>query len=492
MYFRELVRELSPLASGGDLDRPVTGIAYDSRQVRPGYLFVAVKGMVTDGHRYIDDALKRGASCLLVQDEGAQPDDGTSWVRVENTRRDLGRVAAAFFGYPAERLHLTGVTGTNGKTTTTHLVSALYRLRGPVGLIGTIHNRIGDQVLPVERTTPESSDLQELLHRMADEGVQRVAMEVSSHALSLYRVEGCRFRAALFTNLTQDHLDFHHDMNEYFQAKASLFLRLEPEAVPVINIDDPYGARLSRMLGRRAVTYGLKEGALVRAVDPGIGPRGTRFTVESAWGRFPLELRLVGKFNVYNALAAVALGLAEGFSAEEIAQAVSAVEGVPGRFEPVYRGQDFGVIVDYAHTPDGLDNVLLAARKITLGRVIAVFGCGGDRDRTKRPLMGRIGVEKADLAIITSDNPRTEDPLAILEDVEQGVRGVKDAARYVIVPDRREAIGRALEEAGTGDIVIIAGKGHEDYQIIGQTKFPFDDRKVAAEKLEAMGYTVDD
>lgn len=492
MYFRELVRELVPLAAGGDLDRPVTGIAYDSRRVRPGYLFVAIKGMVTDGHRYIDDALERGASCLLVQDEKVLPDDGTPWVRVENTRRDLGRIAAAFFGYPSERLHLTGVTGTNGKTTTTHLVAALYQLRGPVGLIGTIHNRIGDQVLPVERTTPESPDLQELLRRMVDGGVKRAAMEVSSHALSLYRVEGCRFRAAVFTNLTQDHLDFHRDMNEYFQAKASLFLRLDQDAVSVINIDDQYGARLARMLGDRAITYGMEEGALVRAVDPGIGPRGTMLTVESAWGRFPLELRLVGRFNIYNTLAAVALGLAEGFSPDEITRAVSEVKGVPGRFEPVYRGQDFGVIVDYAHTPDGLENVLLAARKITSGRVIAVFGCGGDRDRTKRPLMGRIGGKRSDLAIITSDNPRTEDPLAIIEDVEQGIREVKDASEYLVIPDRREAIGRAIEEAGTGDIVIIAGKGHEDYQIIGRTKHPFDDRKVAAEKLEAMGYTVDD
>ncbi|MDP3050002.1 MAG: UDP-N-acetylmuramoyl-L-alanyl-D-glutamate--2,6-diaminopimelate ligase, partial [Eubacteriales bacterium] len=336
------------------------------------------------------------------------------------------------------------------------------------------------------RTTPESSDLQQLLHQMVDEGVQRVAMEVSSHALALNRVEGCRFRAAVFTNLTQDHLDFHHDMSNYFQAKASLFFRLDSRAACVVNIDDPYGARLAQLLGDRAVTYGLNPGATVRAVEPGIGPRGTEFTIESEWARFPLATRLVGQFNIYNALAAAALGLAEGFTTDEIRDALAGVSGVPGRFEPVYRGQDFGVIVDYAHTPDGLANVLRAARQITMGRVIAVFGCGGDRDRTKRPVMGRIGADCSDLAIITSDNPRTEDPLAIIEQVEVGVREVKSSG-YLVVPDRREAIGQAIAGARKGDIVVIAGKGHEDYQIIGQTKYPFDDRLVAAEKLTDEG-----
>ncbi|MDA8097372.1 MAG: UDP-N-acetylmuramoyl-L-alanyl-D-glutamate--2,6-diaminopimelate ligase [Clostridia bacterium] len=491
MLFKELVKELTLLATGGDLQQPVAGIAYDSRQVRPGFLFVAIRGLVTDGHHFIDDALKRGASGLLVEQAEGLPDNGIGWTVVADTRRALGHVSARFYGFPAKQLHIAGVTGTNGKTTTTHLVAALYRLRAPVGLIGTIHNLIGERTLPVERTTPESLDLQLLLRQMVDEGVQRVAMEVSSHALTLNRVAGCDFRSAVFTNLTQDHLDFHRDMNDYFQAKASLFLRLGAGAPSVVNVDDPYGVRLVQMLGDSALTYGLDARAAVRATEPGIGPRGTEFKVESEWGRFQVDTRLVGQFNVYNALAAVALGLAEGFTPSEIRLALSGVRGIPGRFEPVYLGQDFGVIVDYAHTPDGLENVLRAARKITMGRVITVFGCGGDRDRTKRPIMGRIAVGCSDLAIVTSDNPRTEDPLSIIEQVEVGVREVKPSG-YLVVPDRREAIGRAIAEARAGDIVVIAGKGHEDYQIIGKTKFPFDDRLVAAEKLADMGYTLDD
>jgi len=490
LLFKKLIGELTPLTTGGNLDRPVVGIAYDSRQVRPGFLFVAIKGMVTDGHAFIPDALERGASALLVERTEELHDIEAAWAAVPDTRKALGRVSARFFGFPARGLHIAGVTGTNGKTTTTHLIAAVYRQRARVGLIGTIHNLIGDRTLPVERTTPESSDLQQLLHQMVDEGVQRVAMEVSSHALALNRVEGCGFRAAVFTNLTQDHLDFHHDMSNYFQAKASLFFRLDSRAACVVNIDDPYGARLAQLLGDRAVTYGLNPGATVRAVEPGIGPRGTEFTIESEWARFPLATRLVGQFNIYNALAAAALGLAEGFTTDEIRDALAGVSGVPGRFEPVYRGQDFGVIVDYAHTPDGLANVLRAARQITMGRVIAVFGCGGDRDRTKRPVMGRIGADCSDLAIITSDNPRTEDPLAIIEQVEVGVREVKSSG-YLVVPDRREAIGQAIAGARKGDIVVIAGKGHEDYQIIGQTKYLFDDRLVAAEKLTDEGYTLE-
>jgi len=487
LNFRDLINHLNVLEHSPVLDVPVTGIAYDSRQTQPGFMFVAIGGLITDGHRFVPDAVTRGAAAVLLQQKVPVP-EGVAWAVVPDTRKGLALAASRFYGEPGRALRLVGVTGTNGKTTTTHLIAALFRARRPgVGLIGTIHNLIGDEVVPVRHTTPESLDLQRLLRRMADAGVTDVVLEVSSHALRLSRVHGLSFEAAVFTNLTQDHLDFHTDFEDYFAAKAQLFTGLGEEAAAIINRDDPYGVRLLDLTRGCRITYAVHQAADVRAAGVRPVPGGVEFLLESEWGSAPVALRLSGLFNVYNALAAACVGLVRGFTPEEIAGVLGRVRGVPGRFERVDQGQEYTVIIDYAHTPDGLENLLRAAREIAPGRLISVFGCGGDRDRTKRPLMGAISARGADYSVLTSDNPRTEDPLAIIMDIEEGYRRVRPDG-YAVVPDRREAIRHAFERARPGDVVVIAGKGHEDYQIIGTKRLKFDDRREAAAILAAMGY----
>lgn len=479
------------VASAGDLSVDIRGIAYDSRQVEPGFLFVAIKGFVTDGHFYINDAVTRGAAAVLLQDATAAP-PGVPWVQVCDTRSGLAAVSARFYNYPARVLHLAGVTGTNGKTTTTYLLHSIYRHGGhKVGLIGTISNYIGDKKLPVERTTPEALDLQRLLRQICDAGCRKAVMEVSSHALALNRVDVRDFNSVIFTNLTQDHLDFHKDMEDYFNAKARLFKDMNPKGTAVINADDRYGQKLVRLGRGRVVTYGVRQTADVKGYNLQVKAEGVVFDVASQWGNFTLDLRLTGLFNVYNALAAAAAGLSEGYSPDEIQEALAGVTGVPGRFERVDCGQEFTVIIDYAHTPDGLDNVLLAAQGIARNKVIAVFGCGGDRDKTKRPLMGKIAANRADFIVVTSDNPRSENPMDIIADIVSGFDGPGAGKNYTVVPDRREAIRFAFHRAQPGDIIVIAGKGHEDYQIIGNTRLSFDDRKVASEILKEMGYDKD-
>ncbi len=492
MLLSNLLAGLPLLDSKVVEDRQVRGIAYDSRQAGPGFLFVAIKGFRTDGHLYVRDAVERGAAAVVLQEDVPVP-EGVSKVLVEDSRRFLALLSARFYGYPARKMKVVGVTGTNGKTTTTNLISAVYREHGvKTGLIGTIYNRIGDRVLPVERTTPESADLQRLLAEMAGEAVQVVVMEVSSHALALHRVEECEFDTAVFTNITQDHLDFHAGMEEYLAAKSKLFAGLGRGARKpgpkraVVNADDPAAPRIMETSTAPVITYGLHNPAHVTARNVRVTARGVSFTALLPGGSaVDLNLKLTGKFNVYNALAAVAAGFADNISPEAIKRGLEGVPGVPGRFELVDRGQDFAVIVDYAHTPDGLENVLATAREITGGRLITVFGCGGDRDRAKRPLMGKIAARLSDLAVVTSDNPRSEKPLAIIEDILAGVRAVEGAS-YTVIPDRREAIREAVRRAGAGDVVVIAGKGHEDYQIVGERRLPFDDREEAAAALELL------
>jgi len=469
-----------------------SGLAYDSRRVEPGFVFFAIKGFVQDGHDYVADAIRRGAAGVVVE-RAVEVPAGVFVVRVADTRLALALAAARFYGFPGRRLRLVGVTGTNGKTTTAHLIGALYQARGEkVGLIGTLYTRVGDLIIPEERTTPESLELQYFLKRMLEEGATTVVMEVSSHALALKRVAGLEFDAAVFTNLTQDHLDFHRDMEEYFRAKAELFKELIRPGVKsrpklsVLNIDDPYGVRLSALSASRVITYGVDGAADLRARDIALTGGGTRFVAEGPWGRVPVRLKLMGRFNVYNALAALAVGLGEGFPPEETARVLEGVPAVAGRFERVDVGQDFTVVVDYAHTPDGLENVLHAARALTKERVIVVFGCGGDRDPAKRPVMGELAGKLADFTVVTSDNPRSEEPSAIIAAVEEGLKRVTGRERYILEPDRREAIALALEQAQTGDVVVIAGKGHEDSQIIGDAKLPFDDRQVAAAILRKL------
>ncbi|MFZ5596336.1 MAG: UDP-N-acetylmuramoyl-L-alanyl-D-glutamate--2,6-diaminopimelate ligase [Bacillota bacterium] len=492
MILKELVRDIDVLNIKGDDTVEIKGIAYDSRSVRPGFLFVAVKGLKADGHDYVDAAIQSGAPAVLVQRPVAVP-PGVALVQTGDTRKGLGLVSARFYGHPSQRLRLIGVTGTNGKTTTTHLIAALYRAAGrKTGLVGTVGNYVGDRRLEVSHTTPESADLQKLFGLMVEEGVSVAVMEVSSHALALERVAGCEYDVAVFTNLTQDHLDFHRDMDDYFEAKSRLFrgvgggVKKWPKYI-VVNADDPYSAKIAAGDGVSLVSYGLSEGADFRATDIKVMGQGSSFNIESrAFGTVRLNMKLTGLFNVYNTLAAYAVGVTGGLSPSLVRDSLESVSGVPGRFQLVDCGQDFSVVVDYAHTPDGLENVLKAARAIASGKVIAVFGCGGDRDRTKRPVMGEIAGRYSDFPIITSDNPRTEDPEQIIRDVEEGLKKSARDGKYLVIPDRREAIRAAVGRAGSGDMVVIAGKGHEDYQIVGTVKHHFDDREEAEKALLSL------
>lgn len=486
--FQELLKGIEIIAGRG-LDTPVKGIHYDSRQVLPGFLFVCIKGFRTDGHRFIPDVLDRGAGCLLVERSEEVP-PGVAFAMVKDTRTALALVSANFYRHPSRRLYLCGVTGTNGKTTTTHLIESILHAGGQrTGLIGTIWNKIGDRRLSVAHTTPESPDLQSLLQEMVDDGVGAVTMEVSSHGLVLKRVAECEFDAAVFTNLTQDHLDFHRDLDEYLAAKMLLFQELGRKRTKkrvcyaVINIDDPAGSRIAAQVTVPVVTYGIRENAVVRAGDVRLSARGITYTVFYRGQKIPFSLPLLGEFNVYNSLAAICVGLQEKIPVPVLQEALRQVGVVPGRFEMVDAGQDFTVIVDYAHTPDGLGNVLRTARSLTRGKLITVFGCGGDRDMSKRPLMGKIAGDLSDFTIITSDNPRTEDPGRIAGQVEAGVKQA-GAAQYKVLINREEAVRYALQQARRGDLVMIAGKGHETYQIIGDRQIPFDDRQVARDILK--------
>ena len=485
LTLKQLLEKIEVISVCGNVEINIKGICYDSRQVKAGDLFVAVKGYQTDGHKYIEQALAAGASAVVIQDEVTV--GAVTVVKVADSRKALALLAAAFYEFPSEKLTMVGVTGTNGKTTTTHLMAAIWRQMGvKPGVIGTIHNVVGDKVLPVTNTTPESLDLQRLLGQMVEAGVSCVAMEVSSHALALNRVAGVNYRVAVFTNLTQDHLDFHGTMDEYLAAKAKLFQTNIDYAI--INADDGAATKLTQLSKGKIYTYGIEQPADVMAKDIEVTPQGVNYTIQGPWGEHRLTLRLTGRFNVYNSLAAYTAAMALGYAAETVTAALNKVPGVAGRFELVDRGQGFAVVVDYAHTPDGLENILTTARQITSGRLITVFGCGGDRDRTKRPIMGEIAAQYSDLSVVTSDNPRTEVPEAIVQDVVVGVQRVVSPQDYLVIVDRREAIQRAIELAQDGDVVVIAGKGHEDYQIIGKTKYPFDDRVVAAEALAKRGY----
>jgi UDP-N-acetylmuramoyl-L-alanyl-D-glutamate--2,6-diaminopimelate ligase len=461
----------------GDAATPVANATLDSRQVVRGMLFFCVPGRSADGHDFAAEAVASGAAALVVE---RWLDADAAQVLVPSLRRAMGPMSAAVFGDPAASLTVVGVTGTNGKTTVVHLLEAVFRADGrTTGAIGTVGARIGDEPIALARTTPEAPDLQGLLARMRDAGVSAVAMEVSSHALAQDRVNGVMFDASIFTNLSQDHLDYHPSMQAYFDAKASLFTR-DRTAHAVINVDDAWGRRLLEGDVPRT-TFGLAPEADVRATDVRASVEGSTFRVA---GR-EVTTHLRGAFNVWNCLAAIVASDVLGVDPEVAAQGVGAVREVPGRMEPVAIGQDFLVVVDYAHTPDSIRNVLAAARPLAAGRVIVVFGCGGDRDRAKRSPMGMAATEGADLTVVTSDNPRSEDPLEIIAAVERGAAA--GGGRYLVEPDRRSAIRVALAEARAGDVVVIAGKGHETLQEFAAGAVPFDDRVVAREELQALG-----
>jgi len=468
----------------GAVPSEVTSIADDSRRVEPGGCFVAVPGLRQDARRFVPEAVRRGAA-LIVTEGGPLDGIPVAQVLVPSARRSLARLASAWHGHPSRSLTLVGITGTNGKTTTSYLVEALLRAKGHrTGVIGTVQYVVDDERRAASQTTPDALELQALLALMRERGVGGVAMEVSSHALALARAEGLAFDVAVFTNLTQDHLDFHGTLDDYRTAKRRLFELLaessKPARTAVVNGDDPAGAAMVAGLDLTVLTFGLHAPARVRATEFTSSIDGIRMMVEMPGGRAALDSPLIGEHNVMNLLGAVATGLALGLAPDVVCRALSTVGAVPGRFEQVRAGQPFLVVVDYAHTPDALERVLATARKLTRGRLAVVFGCGGDRDRGKRPIMGEIAARLADRVWVTSDNPRSEQPRAIMDEIAVGVRrGGAAASRTSLEPDRRAAIRAALDWAESGDTVVIAGKGHEMYQIVGSEVLPFDDREVA-------------
>jgi UDP-N-acetylmuramoyl-L-alanyl-D-glutamate--2,6-diaminopimelate ligase len=470
---------VAPHEVRGDASVHVSDIVVRSSEARPGALFACIRGGHLDGHDFARDAIDRGACALLVE---RWLDVAVAQVLVPSVRVAIGPIAAELFGRPADRMTVVGVTGTNGKTTTTYLLESVFGVAGSrPGVIGTTGVRVGGEVTPFPRTTPEAPDLQRLLARMLDAGVEAVAMEVSSHGLDQHRVDGVRYACGVFTNLSQDHLDYHSSMEEYLAAKARLFTT-ELCEIGVVNADSREGRAIAEGAGDLPViTYGIDRGADVRATGVETTAEGISFRV----GDLAISSRLRGRFNVENCLAAFAAARAIGIEDAVAAAGIAALRGVPGRLETVEEGQEFLLVVDYAHTPDGIRNVLRAARPLARGRLIVVFGCGGDRDRAKRPLMGLAATSTADLTIVTSDNPRSEDPLAIIAEIEPGARA--GGGSYEIEPDRRAAIARAVGLAGAGDVVVIAGKGHESGQEFADRTIPFDDRQVSAEAIRALG-----
>ncbi len=468
----------------GPENNDVSGIKYDSRKVASGDLFAAVKGERFDGADFVHQAREMGAMSFLLGSEVPNL-DGCSVVISENVRRSLALASRNFYGDPSSRLKVVGITGTNGKTTTAYLAHGILEKAGlGTGLIGTVQYLVGGQVISASRTTPESPDLNAMLSAMEKGKTEACIVEVSSHALCLERVTGIHMEAAVFTNLTSDHMDFHQDMEDYFEAKARLFNR-DVAANCLINVDDPYGRRLLKKTGSETLTFGMKEGDIRPEGKMEWGEWGSRLSLATPWGAVPVDSPLPGLFNISNIMAAAGICGLMGLSANAIAEGISEVRKVPGRFERVDRGQAFTALVDYAHTPDALENLLANVREMADNRVILVFGCGGDRDRAKRPVMGKIAEQLADTVYVTSDNPRSEDPEKIIDDIFQGISSTGPTIRRV--PDRREAIAASALEAEPGDVLVIAGKGHENYQITGNRTLPFSDADELAKVLSRLG-----
>jgi len=486
MQLKTLVAAIPIRQVIGTLDRPVESIAYDSRRMQRNGMFVALRGEKADGHEFIGQAIEKGASVIVTEREEKIP--RVTCLLVENTRTALADLSAAFYGHPARRLKLAAVTGTNGKTTTTFLIKHICEKAGlRCGLIGTVRYEIGERVLPAIRTTPESLDLQELLAQIANVGCRAAAMEVSSHALAQDRTRGLEWDVAVFTNLTQDHLDFHGTMESYFDSKAKLFVQLgsqekKPKPVAIVNIDDRYGEQLLDKIDKRVavITYGMGMRADFRASNYRVESSGTSYQLDARGKSYLVRVPLIGRFNVTNSVAALAAANALGINLRDAVFSLGRSPQVPGRLELVPAKRQFQVFVDYAHTPDALANVLKTLRELEPHRLIAVFGCGGNRDRQKRPLMAETVDRHADYAIITSDNPRKENPDTIVAEIEKGFR----STHYEKIVDRTQAINRAIELARPRDIVLIAGKGHENYQEFADHTIPFDDIQVARRAIE--------
>jgi UDP-N-acetylmuramoyl-L-alanyl-D-glutamate--2,6-diaminopimelate ligase len=491
---QELIDLLPNAIIQGNTEVLITDLTQDSRKVIAGTLFVCLSGVKNDGHDYIMQAYRQGAVAVLVEKDVDNIPKALTILKVTNTREAMMVIAPYFFEYPSRKLRMIGVTGTNGKTTTTYLIRSILQQAGfKVGVIGTIQNSIGDRVIPTQNTTPDVIDLQKLLAEMVEYRMDYVVMEVSSHALALNRVAGCEFDVGIFTNMTRDHLDFHGTFENYLEAKTKLFQSLSSKdnqkkgKAAIVNADDKAATFILEKTTCKTITYGIHKNVDLQAQNANIQAAGTQFDISGSFGVMPLQLKITGLFNVYNVLSAVGTALSEGIEPHVIKTALEAFQSVPGRFELIDVGQPFSVIVDYAHTPDGLENILKTAQQIATRRIIVVFGCGGDRDKTKRPIMGQLAVKYGNIVIATSDNPRTEDPDSILSEIENGILEVLTAGKvYEKIRDRRQAIERALHLAETDDIVIIAGKGHENYQILKDRTISFDDKEVAKAIIKEM------
>ena len=481
MKLKDLLKDIPVLECTADPELEIENVYYDSRKVQPRSLFVAVSGFASDGNRFIPMAMEKGAAAVVT---AKKPETDVPYVLVESDRLALALLGCNFYGHPARSMTMIGVTGTNGKTSTTLLLKQVLEkvLGAKVGLIGTMANLVGDEVIPTERTTPESFDLQALFGRMRDAGCTHVVMEVSSHAVTLERIGGTHFDIAAFTNLTEDHLDFHKTMDAYCDAKAELFRRC---GKAVINADDSYSGRILAAASCPVVTTSVAGQGDLHAKDLDLLAEGIHFTAVCEEGDIPVQLPIPGKFTVYNALTVLGIAKQLGIPVRDAAEALKSAEGVKGRIEVVPTpGTPYSVLIDYAHTPDGLENVLSSVKDFCKGRLIAVFGCGGDRDPIKRPIMGEIGVKLSDIAVITSDNPRTEDPMAIIEDILKGVK--KEYGEYIVIEDRRAAIRYAMDIAEKDDIIVLVGKGHETYQDIGGHKYHLDEREEVAAHLQEL------
>ncbi|MDO5445942.1 MAG: UDP-N-acetylmuramoyl-L-alanyl-D-glutamate--2,6-diaminopimelate ligase [Eubacteriales bacterium] len=483
MKLGKLIEKLNIISSSADEGIEISGICYDSRTAEPGNIFVAVRGFESDGHRFIPNAVKAGASVVICEELSEDP--GVPCIVVENARYALAMISCAFYDYPSEKMQVIGITGTSGKTTSTNLVKHILETAAgaKVGLIGTNGNMIGDKLLHTEHTTPESLELQKLFAEMLEEGCTHVVMEVSSHALSLDRVAGIRYTAAAFTNLSQDHLDFHGTMDAYAEAKSILFGMCDAAC---INIDDPYAGVMLSAAGKsecKVISSSIEnKEAVLSAENLSLSSSGVCFSAEAYGQKTEIRLAIPGKFSVYNALTAVSVCLACGVSLKQCAEALATAKGVKGRVENVPVDGDYTVLIDYSHKPDALENVLRTLRPVTKGRLIVLFGCGGDRDRKKRPIMGKVAVDNADVAIVTSDNPRTEEPEAIISEILEGIKEPSGVVKVIV--DRIEAIHWAIDNAAPGDVVLLAGKGHEDYQVIGHEKIHMDEREIVYDYLK--------
>ncbi|GAA0115890.1 UDP-N-acetylmuramoyl-L-alanyl-D-glutamate--2,6-diaminopimelate ligase [Clostridium senegalense] len=480
MRLSKLLNNIEYKIVKGNSDINVKAIQYDSRKIKNGDAFFCIEGFVVDGHNYIKAAIEKGAKVIVVQ-RNIEISEDVTVVLVENSRKTLAIAAGNYYDNPSEKLNIIGITGTNGKTTSTFMIKSILEKCGhKVGLIGTIANYIGNEKLKSERTTPECLELQELFKNMVDNGVTHCVMEVSSHSLDLYRVYGVKFKESIFTNLTQDHLDFHKTFENYFNAKLKLFLASE---ISIINIDDSYGKQIKDIANNKIITYSIDEESDLKAYDLNLHSRGIEFKINYNNKVEIINLSIPGKYNVYNALGCIVAALNEGATIENIKEGLKSIM-VPGRCEIVTLNHDLGydVIIDYAHTPDGLEKILKSVKEFTTGRLISVFGCGGDRDSVKRPIMGKIGATLSDIAIITSDNPRTEDPFKIIEDIKSGIK----SDNYIVIENRRDAIKEAMKMAKKNDIIVIAGKGHEDYQVLKNKTIHFDEREVIEDIIKEL------